>query len=75
MQICRSAANGWSSYLQDRFLLFHLVTACVCRFLLAAGPAMSGREQRGVFISSSVASSGGGEKGKDECNGKAAAMG
>lgn len=70
MQVCGRAANGWSSYLQDRFLLFHLVTACVCRFLLAAGPAMSGREQRGVFISSSVASSGGEEREKIGLTGK-----
>lgn len=61
-----ASRNWWrmSSYLQDKFLLFHLVTACVCRLLLATGPARSGREQRGVFISSSVASSGGREKGK-----------
>lgn len=61
---------GWSSYLQDRFLLFHLVTACVFRFLLAAGPAMSGKEQRGVFISCSVASSGGEEREKMGVTGK-----
>lgn len=46
-----------NSYLQDKFLLLHLVTACVNRFLLASAAARSGREQRGVFISSSVASS------------------
>ena len=46
-----------NSYLQDKFLLFHLVTACANRFLLVSAAARSGREQRGVFISSSVASS------------------
>lgn len=46
-----------NSYLQDKFLLLHLVTACVNRFLLVSVVVRSGREQRGVFISSSVASS------------------
>lgn len=46
-----------NSYLQDKFLLLHLVTAWANRFLLVSSMVRSGSEQRGVFISSRVASS------------------
>lgn len=58
-----------NSYLQDKFLLLHLVAAWTNRFLLVSAMVRSGREQRGVFISSRVASSRVREKTRNHRNG------
>lgn len=59
-----------NSYLQDKFLLLHLVTAWANRFLRVSSMARSGREQRGVFISSRVASSRVKKKTRNHRNGR-----